>query len=191
MSGLFIYRQWKGDELDHQEREAIEQAREIWRGYNVRVYDSADGIKNLPVLRHTVRKDRMNHGIEAVFADYSQLFGDDGTIYERQSRTASMVQDVAAREDVAFVMLAQKNEESIRNTSGYSSGVKGGGDANAAADFEFIPMIDQQAPRLMNVSLKYSRHTRTGADRLTLNPPSGLIVDRWIARQEAPQEIRF
>lgn len=186
LSGLFIYRAWNSSDLDDEERAAIERAREIWRGYNVRVYDSSDGIKSLAVLRHTVRKDRLNHGVEAVFADYSQLFGESGTIYERQSQTANVVQDIAAKEDVAFWMLAQKNEAGIRSPGEYSAGVKGGGDAAAAADFLFTPTIDQEIPVIMHLGLKFSRHTNTGAGDHKINPSSGLIVDRWESQQVPP-----
>ncbi len=181
LSGLFILRVWReqqpvltGDELD-----AVHQARQIWEGYNVRVWDTSDGIRDLATFRHRVQRSKFEHGSRIHWADYSQLFGDGATLYERQSNTALTVQNVSQSEDVLVGMLSQRNEAAIHGGGGYSAGVKGGGDASAAADVMLIPAIDNELPNTFRVTLKFSRHTGLGSGTHVINPSSGLIVDRW------------
>ncbi len=77
-------------------------------------------------------------------------------------------------------VIAQKNEEGVRSSEGYSPNVKGGGDAGAAADFLLQPRIDPELNGVLNVRLTHSRHTATGGGTHTLNRSSGLILDRWV-----------
>ena len=93
------------------------------------------------------------------------------------------MQQTAATEDVVFGMLAQRNEMAIRATDTYSAGVKGGGDASAAADAMLIPHIDEETPTLFGIQLKYSRHTGTGSGTHLINPSSGLILDGIVRKQ--------
>ena len=76
-------------------------------------------------------------------------------------------------------MLAQKNEEGVKGRGGYSANVKGGGDASAAADFLFVPSFDEDIPGLLDVTLKHSRHTKTGFGQHHIEPNSGLMIDKW------------
>jgi len=188
MSGLFILRAWRSREavLRKEEWEALEEARARWEGYDVRVWDTSDGIRNLATLRHKVQKSKFDHGSLVHWCDYSQLFGSGRTLYERQSAVALAVQEMAASEDVMMGMLTQRNEAAIGGGNTYSAGVKGGGDASAAADFLLMPQIDLEAPGFLGVKLKFSRHTATGQGRHVINPSSGLILDQW---QEDPPPL--
>ena len=179
LSGLFILRGYLRQQaiFTKQELDAIAEARAIWNAYDVRVWDAADGITDLGILRNRVQKSKYDHGSLVHWGDYSQLFGPPGTIYERQAATALAVQQIAATEGVVFGMLAQRNEMAIRATDTYSAGVKGGGDASAAADAMLIPHIDEESPTSFGIQLKYSRHTGTGSGTHLINPSSGLILD--------------
>ena len=189
LSGLFILRRWQRGDAAYTkaEYEALGQARETWESYPVRVWDTKDGIRNLATMRHRVRKSALEHGSLLHLADYSQLFGDGKTLYERQSSTALAIQEMAGSFDVVMVMLAQKNEESIKYGAGsYTAGVKGGGDASAAADLMLVPMIDQEMKARMGVKIKYSRHTGLGRGEHIVNRTSGLILDRWFSSDPPP-----
>ena len=181
LSGLFIKRVWRSREavLRKEEWEALEEARTEWEGYNARVWDTSDGIRNLGTLRHRVQKSKFDHGSLIHWCDYSQLFGSGRTLYERQSAVALAVQEIATDEDVMMGMLTQRNEAAIGGGNTYSAGVKGGGDASAAADFLLMPKIDLEVPGFLDVKLKFSRHTAMGQGRHAINPSSGLILDRW------------
>jgi replicative DNA helicase len=178
LSGLFIMRAWRHKTLfTKDEFECISAAREIWAKLPIRVWDSRDGIKDHSVFRHRIKKSKLDHGARIHMGDYSQLWGNSGTLFERQSETSQVVQDIATTENVAVWMLAQKNEDSIKG-GGYSAGVKGGGDAAAAADFLLIPAISEDGD--YQIQLKHSRHTSGGSDYHLVNPSSGLFIDKWV-----------
>jgi len=187
LSGLFLRRTWRTERatLSKAEFEAIKEAREAWNTLNVRVWDTIDGIRNLATLRHQIQKSKFEYGSLVHFLDYSQLFGDENlTLYERQSRTALVTQQIAQNEKVALVILSQRNEEAVKSGGGYSPGVKGGGDAAAAADFLFIPQIDQDMPSVFRIILKHSRHTGRGQGAHVIDKESGLLLDQWHRTQE-------
>jgi hypothetical protein len=166
-------------QLTSVEQEAIAYGREVWDGLNVRVYDQLDGITDLITLRHLIRSDKMNHGIDAAFFDYSQLFGSGQTIFERQSTTSLFFQAIAQTEDIAVVVLAQKSEEGVRQKNDYSPHVKGGGDAPAAADFMVIPSIDEDMYGVITVKLHLARRTPKGEFTHTIDVNSGLLADAY------------
>lgn len=179
LNGLGIRRYyWQSGVFTNRELEAIHEAREIWRGLPVHIWDTKDQITNLSTLRYLVKRGRVHHGISSFWADYSQLFG-EGNIYERQSSTALTVQNIAQTENVAFCMLNQKNEEGVKGSGGYSPNVKGGGDAAAAADFLLVPKIDGDTPCVIDVELKLTRHSRAGSGMHLMAPSSGLIIDKY------------
>lgn len=185
LSAINIKRMWRKETLLQKPvREAILQARDIWNGYNVRVWDTRDGIKDRGTFKQRVRRSKMDHDSLVHLADYSQLFGNEPTVFERQSTTAQQVQDIAANEHVAVWMLTQRNESSITHGSGYSAGVKGGGDAAAAADFMLVPTIDREIPWQYKLTLHHSRHAGFKEFVHSINPASGLIIDRWVKRPE-------
>lgn len=182
LSGLVLKRTVHSAILTKEECDALAQARQTWEGYNLRVWDTADGIRNLATLRNRVQKSKFDHGSLVHWGDYSQLFGEGRTLFERQSKTSLAVQEIASTEDVVMGMLTQRNEFSIGGGGGYSAGVKGGGDASAAADFMLMPTIDEDAPGILKVQLKFSRHTGKSSGEHIFNPSSGLILDKWLKR---------
>lgn len=185
LSGLFILRSGRNKRGVYTEAEykALAQAREIWEDeYKVWVWDTQDGIRDLTTLRYLVQKNAMEHGSQTHWFDYSQEFGIHGTTYEKQSRTTHVLEKLAVSEMITTGILSQRNEASINQGETHSAGVKGGGDAAAAADFMMIPEIDSG---YMKVRIKHSRHTGVGHDRHLVNPSSGLIVDRWFAKAPA------
>lgn len=181
LSGLFIKRHyWHKGVLNSQELDAIRHAQAVWNGLPILLWDTRDGIRDLTTLRYLVKRSKLEHGTKVFWADYSQLFGGGGTLFDRQSSTSLAVQDIPQSEDVVFCMLSQQNEEQIRSgNESHSPGVKGGGDAAAAADFMLIPKINPD-DNLMELRLKLSRHTRTGKGFHYMNPSSGLMMDKWI-----------
>lgn len=181
LDGLFLKRHyWHKGVMTNQELDAIKNAIDTWKSLPIALWDTRDGIGDLTTLRYLVRRSKLEYGTKVFWADYSQLFGRGRTLFERQSDTSLGIQDIAQSEDVVFCMLSQQNEEHIKGSGeSHSPGVKGGGDAAAAADFLLIPKIDPDAD-LMELRLKLSRHTRTGKGFHYMNPSSGLMMDKWI-----------
>lgn len=180
LSGLFLRRfYWVDGVLTNEEFNAINEARTIWDGLPIHIWDTKDGIRNLSTLRYLVKRGRVHHGLRSFWADYSQLFG-EGNIFERQSSVALTIQDIAQSENVAFGMLAQKNEEGVKGGSAsHSPNVKGGGDAPAAADFLLIPKRSIETDGLMELTLKLSRFAKPSMGQHWIAPASGLIIDKY------------
>jgi hypothetical protein len=180
LSATFIKRSWMRHKeigvFTKEEYDAIRFAREEWKRLPIRVYDTKDSIRNPTTLQYTIKRDKMKHGTMVAWLDYSQLFG-EGKIFDRQSGIALAIQEIATNEDMVLVALAQKNEESVKGSGdSYSPGVKGGGDAPAAADGLFVPSLVEGQQGMLKVELKLSRHTRTGRGMHRVDPTSGLIV---------------
>jgi replicative DNA helicase len=176
ISGIFIMRWWQNQTgLMTAEIDAINEARTIWKRWPIHIYDSRDGIRNRATMRFIIKRDKMEYGLKLAGLDYSQLFGSEATLYERQSATALAVQELATTENIVMIALSQKNEDSIKGGKTYNTGTKGGGDADAAADAVFIPRIDKDAPGIMEIELKHSRYTANTAGKHLFNPPSGLF----------------
>ena len=171
---------WEQGVFKKHELDAINQAREIFDMYPIYLWDTRDGINSLATFKYLVKKGRVQYGCKSFWYDYAGRFNNSGSIYERMSEVSNVVQDTAQGENTALCILAQKNEEQIKHGKGsYSPGVKGGGDLPAAADFLLEPEIDQELKTMMKLTLKFSRHTRTGDYCHFIIPASGMIADRW------------
>ena len=190
MSGLFLRRVWAKKEtaiLKPEELRAVWQAKADWAKLPIWVWDARDGITDLPALAGQVRRSKLEHGMQAAYLDYSQLFGKGDTIFDRQSATALALQRLAAVENVAVVVLAQLNEATINKGDTHSPGIKGGGDQAAASDFLFTTKIDEDCPNALTVTLKLSRHTRRGISHdHAIEPASGLLIDKWVQVKREP-----
>lgn len=177
LSGIFIMRWWQNKTtLNKEEYAAVNEAREIFKTWPIHIYDSRDGIRSRAALRFLIKQGKMDYGLKLAGIDYSQLFGNESTLYEKQSTTALAVQELATTENIVMIALSQKNEDSIRGGKTYSTGTKGGGEADAAADAVFVPRIDREVPGLMNIELKHSRYTWNTEGVHQFNPSSGLIL---------------
>jgi hypothetical protein len=185
LSALFVMKNGKKKDspiFTADEWHALQQARAAWRGLPIRVYDTLDGIRDLVTLQYDIKRDRMKYGTVAAYLDFSQLFGKGKTIFDRQSANSQRFQEIAVAENVALTVLAQRNEETIKGSGikNYSPGVKGGGDAPAAADFLIIPQMDLENKEVLKQELALSRWTATGRGAHLVNPSSGLILKQLV-----------
>jgi len=159
------------------EREAMLQARKTWESLPIRVYDSLDNITNLTSMHAAIKRDKMERGTKLFFIDYSQIVGDLGAkLFDRQEATAFFVQRVSNREGVAIVAISQQNEEAIRGGNQHSTGAKGGGDANAAADASFITKVDPEINEHVLIRLHLGRDAAQSNHWHLVHPKSGLIL---------------
>lgn len=185
------YKSW-----DKAKVKAIDWAREQHRQFNnrLRVYDSTPeggALNSFASLERMMLRDRELYKGTYYFIDYFQLFAvhDEGTYFERVSGAALGLQRFVKRHNISAVLLAQQNEDAIKNGSGYSAGVKGGGDATAAAEF-VIESRYRTTPEMkeddLSLKMKHSREDRGGDNTgklVKIHPGSGLILDStWIKR---------
>lgn len=155
----------------------------------LRIYDATaqgGGVTTLSDVLTLLLHDRNLYNVDLLALDYLQrLSGRGDTIFDRVSQQALELQNMALRYDVALLVLAQLNEETIRGKSSneHSPGVKGGGDPAATADYLFTvtyPLKGEgnAADRTrMAIELKLARHGEAGVRReVVIHPPSGLIL---------------
>lgn len=187
------YRKW-----DKRKVEAIDYGIDTWARFEsrMRVYDTApDGgaLSDWASVDSRFKQDKAKYGTpDLLCADYLQLFGapSDKT-YEKTAYLASKFQETTQREDITTIVLAQKNEESIKSGAGsYSPGVKGGGDAAQTADYMLVNTYKQGDNKTddtqLNIRMQLSRYGSGGENvdcDYTLHPATGLIIaSNWIGK---------
>lgn len=94
-------------------------------------------LSDITSIRKGVRRLKRLHGTKLFLIDHLGLVKREGTVYEKTSANSNDFQELS-REDgknpITLMVLAQLNEETIKNGDSYSAGVKGGGDPAADAD---------------------------------------------------------
>lgn len=171
--------------LTAEEVTALEFAKAEFVKFPVRAWDIADGIDDLSTLSFVTKQGKMQQGSKVVFLDYAGLFRVRGAtgIYESATAVATALQKLAAKEGIAVVVLAQKNELGVKHTGkeSFSANVSGGGAAPATADYLFEPNITsdptgQSNVNVMDIKLTHSRHTRPSFGRFPIHAGSGLFL---------------
>jgi len=185
------YRQW-----DPHRVEAIDYGRSQYAafGRQLRVYDRAKEngkLSDIDSLFSIMRRDKYVHGASVFFIDYLQLFQPDGmTLFEFMSSASRKLQEFAGVEKITLVVLAQQNEDTIKTGSGYSGGIKGGGDAPSTADYQLNSLYKAgdfaDDPTKLLLTMKLSRHGDGGGDTKRvhdIHPQSGLLFESdWTVR---------
>jgi replicative DNA helicase len=187
------YRKW-----DKRKVAAVDFGISEWNKFDkrLRIYDSMDGAGSLSdwsSVQRVVKRDKAMYGLDLLFVDYMQLFDAPGkSEHEQTAYLAKNFQRLTMREDITTIVLAQKNEDSIKNgQKSYSPGIKGGGDAAATADFMLVTSYKQTAESLetdLDVRMQLSRHGTGGADVVNtfdIHPASGLFLEaNWITNMK-------
>lgn len=195
ISGKWLRNNGKGYKYGHPERvKAIEWAFNSYENLPARIYDATPehgGLVDFNSIQRVINRDIQHYGGKIFFVDYFQLFAPDST-YEEIAKLAKSLQTLAQKKGITLVMLAQRNEDSIKSGgNSYSVGIKGGGDASATADYLFVTRYkenseDENAENFLDLQIKHAREDAAGgANRrnMPIHPQSGLIFDfDWIER---------
>lgn len=175
---------------------AVQYGIDQWMTFEkrLRIYDSSEiggALSDWSSIQRTIKRDKALYGLDVVFIDYMQLFSAQGnSTYEQTAFISKAIQKLTIREDITTVILAQKNEDDIKNgKKSYSPGIKGGGDAAASADFLLVTNYKQDEnadDEKLKVKMQLSRHGVGGADVdhvFDINPSSGLfLASDWISK---------
>ena len=167
-----------------EQRDALEKARKIVDGWNLRIYDGHDRISAVESIAYKVKRDKFLHGLNIIALDYIQLLG-DGKLFERLEHSTHIMQRLAVEEGITVILLAQLNESTIwsmgKPEESYSPGVKGGGDVPAAADFLLRTTYNgNETPDRLGLQMKLARHAQPGEIEYKINKQSGRIMNPWI-----------
>jgi replicative DNA helicase len=167
------------------QKAAIDAAWAELATWNLRIYDAKHGVCNPAKLALKVKRDKFMYGVQVFFVDYLQRLSGAGTLYERVESGTRQLQDLIGQEGITGVILAQLNEETVRqsdDSESYSPGVKGGGDPAAAADYLLRTKYDANSPDELTVQLKLARHAQPGSCKYAINRQSGLIINELGSR---------
>lgn len=185
------YKKW-----DKRKVEAVDFGIAQWKTFEsrLRVYDTDDkggALRDWYSVENIVKRDLSKYdGIDVLFADYLQLFdAPQNTVYEKTAYLATNFQRLAQRENLTAIVLAQKNEDSIKNgADSYSPGIKGGGDPAQTADYLIVTSYKQKDDddTKLKIQMKLSRHGVGGGgvdEEYTIHPGSGLaLLANWIGK---------
>ncbi len=188
------YRRWHPTKV-----KAVDYGIAEWMKFQklLRIYDSTEGggsLSDWSSLQKTVKRDKALYGLDVLYVDYMQLFSAPGTSsYEQTAFISKNLQKMTIREDITTVVVAQKNEDSIKEgQKSYSPGIKGGGDAAASADFLLVTSYKQgedSDETKLKARMQLSRHGIGGADvehTFEIHPASGLFLESdWIQKEKA------
>lgn len=165
--------------------EALDWAFAEYKKLNMRVYDAMPehgGLSNFASIQRVIGRDMQHDKGKLFFVDYYQLFAESDK-YEDVSNLAMQLQDLARSKGITLVILAQRNEESIKGGSkSYSAGVKGGGTASATADYLFITRYKEDetlGDNFLDLEIKHAREDASGSAtraKLPIHPQSGLLL---------------
>jgi len=196
--------------------EAIEYARETFRGFGdrIRIYDQSHkggNLSDIPSVQSVITRDMHLYGGNVFFIDHQGLIaGNSGKIYEDTRYVSGELMRISRYSDphpISLVVLAQLNEEEIkRKKQGYGSGIKGGGDTNANADYvlRLTPVLESSLggeakfyDDRTQLQVKLNRWGKTtGRKQVNFEPNSGLIVglqpiEKTEPEVEATEETPF
>lgn len=159
---------------------------------NLRIYDSTPEHGNLSdyySVDSAINMDIVNHGGNWFGIDYLQLIDAPGdNIFSQVNMMAKGFQSKAQRKNITMIVLAQLNEDTVKNGDSYSPGVKGGGDPAQTADYFIRTRYNDDKvtsdENQLSVQMKLSRHGAGGngvRELMEIHPASGLILDQdWI-----------
>lgn len=185
----------KYGELSPIKKTAIDYADSVYAKLPLRIYDAESehgGLNDLASIERVISRDMNTDGGKLFFIDYLQLFdAPGGTIFDKISTLARTLQDIAKRKDITLCVLAQRNEENIKQAEeSYSPGVKGGGDPAATADYLLTTRYNADGensnPAKLTVQMKLSRHGPGGSgvkQVFDIHPDSGLILGQHWGRE--------
>jgi hypothetical protein len=164
--------------LTKNQRQAVVDASREFRGFNLRILDGKSGVATVGRMAMRLRRDKFIYGTNVFIVDYLQKMRGKGTLYERVESNTHELQDLVTSEGLCGIMLAQRSEAAIKDTSAdnYSIGVKGGGDPSAAADFALLTKyFPKKNPNIFGIELALARHAMPSEHAHEINPSSGLI----------------
>lgn len=177
---LMFSREWRKSKG---QSPAYERAKSIYKALPIYVYGTKDGVRDPYTLKAKFRKDVTAHNARLLAIDYIQLvrFPGEG-IYDRMLVAADWLTMLPIDFNAHVMVLAQRNEESVKGGGGYSPGIKGGGDLPAGAHSTLITSYDWENTANVDelkVELKLSRMAWQGQKEVLIIEPNSGLVTGW------------
>lgn len=127
---------------------------------NLYLYDRLYKIED---IERTARLLKKTSGLDIIVIDYLQNMWGEGSIYERMSRLAPLLQYLAKDLSITVIALSQVSNQFQREKgSGGVFGFKGAGEIAASADLGIELERDKNIPERMIFKISKNRHGRIG-----------------------------
>lgn len=123
------------------------------------IYDKFYRIED---IERQARKLKEESGLEIMAIDYLQNIWGEGTIYDRMSRLAPVLQYLAKELEITIIALSQVNNEHAKDSKTDLFGYKGAGEIAASADVGIELERDRVVKEKLVFRVKKNRHGRTG-----------------------------
>lgn len=135
----------------------IIKAQAYFNSKNLYLYDTLYKIED---IESTARMLKDQKGLDIIAVDYIQNLWGDGTIYDRMSRLAPILQYLAKDLQVTIIALSQVSNQHARGESGGLINYKGAGEIAASADLGIELERDKLNRDKMKFMIKKNRHGR-------------------------------
>ena len=127
---------------------------------NLYIYDRLYRIED---IERTARNLKENMELDIIAIDYLQNLWGDGSIYERMSKLAPVLQYLAKELDVTIIALSQvSNQHQREKGAGGVYGFKGAGEIAASADLAIELERDPVVKEKLYFKVSKNRHGRPG-----------------------------
>lgn len=193
ITGDMILRAGNGYKRWHPETvKAIDWAREIFRdtfAQQFRAYDKRKErgrLLKFSDVGDAFKRDFLMYKPDLVIVDYLQIFStgkENDNDFHRVSYGAPFFLDLVKGYQTSFVVLAQQNEEGVRNGTGYSPQVSGGGGLPKSVEYlvENWYKRNEMPDDQLKWKLKLGRHNGNQEAVVKIHPPSGLVFNNsWM-----------
>jgi len=140
-----------------EQAKSIIKAQTHFASRNFYLYDTIYKIED---IERTARMIKEQRGLDILAIDYLQNLWGDGSIYERMSRLAPVLQYLAKDLQITIIALSQVSNQHARGETGGLINYKGAGEIAASADLgiELERFKDNQD--MMRFIIKKNRHGR-------------------------------
>lgn len=120
-------------------RQFMEASDEI-KSWPIKIFDD---VRTIEEIRLKIIQEKMKRDVNVVFLDYVQNLRGKGSIYEKMSHAALMMQEIVIDLNVCFVFFSQLDNQSKRD-AGAVMNLKGAGELSAVVDTKIILAKENQ-----------------------------------------------
>lgn len=135
----------------------VDKARKFFNSRNLYIYDNLYRIEEIERAARMIKETK---GLDIIAIDYLQNIWGDGSIYERMSRLAPILQYLAKELQVTIIALSQVSNQHARGESGGLINYKGAGEIAASADLGIELEREKDNKERMKFIVKKNRHGR-------------------------------
>lgn len=155
MSGIPGWAITENSVVRHDQTDNLIRAQSHISSRNLYMYDSMYKIGD---IESTARMLKEQRGLDIVAIDYLQNLWGEGTIYERMSRLAPILQYLAKDLQITIIALSQVSNQHVREKHMELHGYKGAGEIAASADLGIELQKHPIEKDVMKFLVKKNRH---------------------------------